>query len=129
MAPKGAKRVRILGLEDKRQVTATFGAAMSGDRVPTQLIYEGKTDRCLPAEEVRPEGWCFSYSENHWSNAELVVENIEETVAPYVNLVRCLADRPNLEAVLLLDMFRGNTVKSTKRACREHGLIRRLIPA
>eukprot|EP00664_Eupelagonemidae_sp_cell27_P007181 gene7181-6451_t len=82
---------------------------MSGDRVPTQMIYEGKTDRCLPAEEVRPEGWCFSYSENHWSNAELAV----------------CGQGPNLESVLLLEMFRGNTVKSTKRACREHGLIRR----
>eukprot|EP00664_Eupelagonemidae_sp_cell27_P002454 gene2454-9789_t len=50
MAQKGTKRMRILGAEDKRQVTGTFGCAMSEDRLNPLVIYEGTTERCLPSE-------------------------------------------------------------------------------
>ena len=45
---KGAKHVPIKGVDDKRQITATFAVSASGDFLPMQLIYAGKTKRCLP---------------------------------------------------------------------------------
>ena len=48
MEQMGSKRVEIIGKEVKRQLTAVFGCSMSGDFLPPQLIYQGKTKRCLP---------------------------------------------------------------------------------
>ena len=39
--PKGAKTVPIKGVDDKRQITATFSISMTGSFLPIQLIYEG----------------------------------------------------------------------------------------
>ena len=40
---KGVKTVPIKGIDDKRQITATFAVSMSGEFLPIQVIYEGKT--------------------------------------------------------------------------------------
>ena len=45
---KEAKHVPIKGVDDKRQITATFAVSASGDFLPMQLIYAGETKRCLP---------------------------------------------------------------------------------
>ena len=45
---EGTKRVEIIAKDDKRQLTADFAGSSSGDFLPLQLIYEGKTDCCLP---------------------------------------------------------------------------------
>jgi len=47
MAQKGSKRVEVFGIDDKRQITATFAASLSGNFLPIQLIYEGKTSSQL----------------------------------------------------------------------------------
>ena len=44
----GVKTVPIEGIDDKRQITATFAISLSGEFLPIQVIYEGKTKRCLP---------------------------------------------------------------------------------
>ena len=46
--PKGVKAVPIKGIDDKRQITATFTVRMTGKFLPIQLIYERKTPRSLP---------------------------------------------------------------------------------
>ena len=48
MEKKGAKRVKIAGVEDKRQITAVFAATAVGDFLQIQVIYEGKTAASLP---------------------------------------------------------------------------------
>ena len=48
MEAKETKRVEIVGLGDKRQITAVLCGAMSGEFLPPQLIYQGKTTACLP---------------------------------------------------------------------------------
>ena len=45
---KGGKHVPIKGVNDKRQITATFAVSASGDFLPMQLIYAGEMKRCLP---------------------------------------------------------------------------------
>ena len=39
---KGAKNVPIKGVDDKRQITATFAVSLTGKFLHIQLIYEGK---------------------------------------------------------------------------------------
>ena len=46
MEEKGSRRVEIVGLNDKRQITATFAVNMCGEVLLMQLLYQGKTERC-----------------------------------------------------------------------------------
>ena len=62
--PKGAKTVPIKGIDDKRQITATFTVCMTGKFLPIQLIYEGKTPRCLPRFDF-PADFNVTVSDKH----------------------------------------------------------------
>ena len=46
MAQKGSKRIDLAGPGDKRQITVTFRATLSGQFLPMQLLYTGNIDRC-----------------------------------------------------------------------------------
>ena len=48
MAKQGAKRIEIAEVEDKWQLTAVLAGTMSGFFLPRQIIYKGKTKKCLP---------------------------------------------------------------------------------
>ena len=50
MEVTGAHRVEIGGLGDKRQMTIVLAGTANGDFLPAQLIYSGKTLKCLPKE-------------------------------------------------------------------------------
>ena len=67
MEAPGTKWVEIIGNDDKQQLTAVLGCSMSGDFLPPQLIYQGKTKKCLPHFQF-PDSWDVTYSENHWAN-------------------------------------------------------------
>ena len=65
--PKDAKTVPIKGIDDKRQITVTFTVSVTGKFLLIQLIYEGKTLRCLPRFDFSadfnpylPTGWISS---------------------------------------------------------------------
>ena len=48
MEKEGATRVEVTGKDDKRQITLVLAGSLSGEFLPPQAIYEGKTKRCLP---------------------------------------------------------------------------------
>ena len=56
MDQKGAKRVEIAGVDNKRQITAVFAASAIGEILPFQVIYQGKTSACLPKVKL-PDEW------------------------------------------------------------------------
>ena len=62
---KNAETVPIANLDDKRQITGTFVVNLSGEFVPIQLLYTGKTDLCHPKVE-HPKGFDITHSPNHW---------------------------------------------------------------
>ena len=47
MDREGSRRVEIKGVNDKRQITAVFCGSATGDFLPIQLIYKGKTARVV----------------------------------------------------------------------------------
>ena len=83
MAKEGSKRVEVAGIDDKRQITATFAALLSGNFLPVQLVYEGKTTRCHPAIDF-PDGFHITHTENHWCNEETMISYIEAVIVPYM---------------------------------------------
>jgi len=46
---KGSKTVPVKGIDDKRQITATFAISLSGEFLPLQVIYEGKQKDVCPS--------------------------------------------------------------------------------
>ena len=49
MEEEGSKTIPIVGLGDKQQITVTVVVAMTGEMLPMQVLYTGKTERCHPA--------------------------------------------------------------------------------
>lgn len=56
VAPEGSRRVEVAGLGDKRQITVTFAGTLSGELLPMQILYQGKTDHCH-AKFTFPDGF------------------------------------------------------------------------
>jgi len=53
-------------------------------KLPTQVIYAGKTPACLPKIQ-HPQDWHLTYSENHWSNEHTMMGYLHNILIPYVN--------------------------------------------
>jgi DDE superfamily endonuclease len=95
-APKGSETIRILGAEDKRGNTATLTITRSGELLPLQLIWAGKTERSIPKCHW-PTGFLNCYSgpssksnnnSTKWQNAKTMTEYILGIIKPYVESVR-----------------------------------------
>ncbi len=48
---KGVKEVKCLGKDDKRQITAVVSSTASGELMPLQLVFQGKTEAVVPKDE------------------------------------------------------------------------------
>ena len=104
MDKRGSKRVEIKGVNDKRQITAVFCGSLTGDFLPIQVIYKGKTNRCHP-KFAFPSDWHVTHSPKHWSTEETMVQYIEHIIIPYVEKQReMLGDKP---ALVIMDNFKG----------------------
>lgn len=112
MDQKGAKKIEIIGLDDKRQITAVVCGSLNGDVLPFQLIYQGKTSACLP--KIRfPKDWLLSYTLNHWSNEDKTKEYVQHIAIPHVQRKRKeLKLHDTYPALVIFDMFKGQTTDS-----------------
>ena len=101
MARHGAKRVELVGVGDKRQITAVFCGSLLGDLLPVQVIYKGKTSRCHPRFSF-PLDWHITHSPNHWSTEETTLQYIDHIIVPYVKKMReTVGD--NAAALVIMD--------------------------
>ena len=107
MAKEGSKRVKIIGIDDKSLITAVFSGTLAGDFLPPQLIYQGKTTKCLPSVDF-PQDWHVTYSENHWANEATMVDYLEKILFPYIEKKRHeLQLHEDYPALVLFNRFRG----------------------
>ncbi|KAG8695976.1 hypothetical protein FRC09_008822 [Ceratobasidium sp. 395] len=89
--PSGERQVHILGNEEKRAFTLLVAASLSGEILPFQAIYGGKTSRSLPDSntrghaEARKLGFLldFSGSETYWSTMTTMQRFVSQILAPY----------------------------------------------
>ena len=63
MEQVGSNQIETAGKDDKQELTAVFGCSMAGDFLLPQLVYQGKTNRCLPQYKF-PAGWDISFAEH-----------------------------------------------------------------
>ena len=62
MDKEGSKCIEVSGVNDKRQITAVFCGTLTGDFLPLQLIYKGKSAHCHPRFRF-PSDWHVTHSE------------------------------------------------------------------
>jgi hypothetical protein len=95
---KGRKEVAVAGTEDKRQITIMVSSAADGTTLAPQLIFQGKTDRSMPAgsavQLAKLDGWTFEATENHWSNLVTTKKWEIQILEPYHKKVSALKDVP-----------------------------------
>ena len=104
---KGAKHVPIKGVDDKRQIAATFAVSASGDFLPMQLIYAGNTKRCLP-KFTFPRSFHVTYTKNRWSNQVKVTEHFEKVIFPFLDQIKERMGYPKEHmSLVIMDTFKG----------------------
>jgi hypothetical protein len=90
-APKGSKQVEVVGKDEKRGFTLVVGISMSGEALPFQAIYAGKTNRSLPSPDApdyhkATETLGFhieSGGNNHWSTMSTMKSYVQDILVPY----------------------------------------------
>ena len=117
---KGAKNVPIIGVDDKRQITATFAISLTGKFFSIQLIYKGKTKRSVPKFKF-PSTFSLSYTENRLSNTEISIEFFEQIIVPYLKMVKKENRYPEEHyALIIMDTFRGQDNNRLRELCSEN---------
>lgn len=107
MEKEGTRRVEIQGYGTKSQVTAVFAGTLSGDFLPIQMVYKGKTTRCHP-KFTFPSDWHITHSENHWSNNSTMNDYFTNIILPYVKSIKEANNfNPNQTSLLIFDVFKG----------------------
>jgi len=75
--------------------------------LPPQLIYQGKTERCLPHFSF-PGDWHITSTSSHWANEETTRAYIEEIILPYLSKKRReLKLSENYPALMIFDNFKA----------------------
>ena len=111
---KGPATVPIKGVDDKRQITATFTVSASGVFLSIQLIYQGETKRCLPKFKF-PKEFHVTYTKNHWSNFEKCVELFKKVIFPYLQAKKKELGYPEEQySLIIMDTFKGQDNEAVK---------------
>ena len=114
LAEQGSSSVPLIGKGKKKQITGTFAVTKSGEFLPMQIIYEGKTDRYHPKGVEFPDGFNITHSKNHWSNEEKVVEHLTTVIFPYLKKKKEELGRPEDQNLSLFTMCLRDKLR---RAC------------
>ena len=106
--------------------TAVFCGSLTGDFLPIQVIYKGKTTRCHPRYKF-PSGWHITHSPKHWSNEETMIQYIESIIVLYVERQRELLeeDKP---ALVVIDNFKGQVTSAVNTLLDENNIHVCLLP-
>ena len=129
MDKEGSKKVPIIGLGDKRQITAVFAGTMSGVFLPPQLIYKGKTKACLPKVDF-PESWDITFTHNHWANEDTVLRYIRRVIVPYIEKTKEEMKLPSDQrALCIIDNFTAHCTADVNELFESHGIDTVHVPA
>ena len=129
IATEGSKKVEITGINDKRQITVVLAITKTGHYLPPQLIYAGKTCRCLP-EVAFLSGWCVTYSENHWANEVTTLKYMDEILFPYIRQKKKELGLPAKQTCLVIfDRFKTQCTANVLEALEENHILVVLVPA
>ena len=128
-AEKGSTRVEVSGYDDKRQITITVAGTLSGEFLPFQILYTGKTERCHPLSPF-PNGFDVWHTPNHWANSETCVRYLEKIILPYViEKRRQLGLSEEHMALVIFDVFKGHQGDDFKAILSNNNILSVLVPS
>ena len=127
MEGQGSSRVEIAGSKDKRQITLTLAGSMTGELLPLQLLYQGKTARCHPKYSFLTT-FDIWHTPNHWANEETTLQFIRNIIVPYIQEIRAKKRAPDQKALVIFDVFKGNMVEAVETLLEENGIVRVIVP-
>ena len=105
-------------MDDKRQITATFAVSCTGEFLPIQLIYTGKTERSLPKYSF-PPSFSVTFTENHF----------KEMIFPYLEDTKPSKSYPLEQyTLIIMDSFKGQDNDTMKKLCAENNCDVVIVP-
>ena len=116
----------MIAANDKRLITVVFCGTATGDFLPVQVIYKGKTQRCH-AHLSFPPGWHLAHSANHWSTEETMLQYVDQIILPYVGKTRELFG-DDTSALVIMDNFKGQITESLFSLLDRHNILVCLLP-
>ena len=123
MAARGATSVTIEGSNDKRMIAGTFAITLSGNFLPIQLIYAGKTKQSIPRVSF-PKEFTLSANPTHFSNAEESLKFLNEVINPYVEKERLNLNLPkDQKALMIMDVFTGQMTEQVTKQYQDNNIL------
>ena len=126
MDRQGSQRVEVAGVNDKRIITAVFCGTLTGDFLPVQVIYKGKTPRCHPRYQFPPE-WDITHSPKHWSNEVTMLQYVENLIVPYIRATGSVFT-DETPALVIMDNFKGQITSAVTNLLEENNIHVCLLP-
>lgn len=128
-AAKGAKKIRLQGMEkNKAQITVSITVVETGEMLPPQLIWKGKTPRCHSPAPVPFQGY-HDHSDTHWQTPESFVRYVRNILVPYrLKMIRESNYRVDQKMILILDLHYSHKDAASLQAMQEHNIIPVFIP-
>ena len=128
MEEKGSSRIEVAGINDKRQITLTLAGSLSGELLPLQLLYQGKTERSHPKYTFPPE-FDVWHTPNHWANEETTLRFITHIIILYLQGVRNRNNTPDQGALVIFDVFKGHMGEAVQTLLKENKIFRVVVPS
>ena len=125
---KGSKNVSIKGLDDKREIAATFVVSATGYFLPIQLIYQGKSKRSSPKFTFL-SNFHVTFTPNHWSNLEKCKDVFKVNIFPYLSAKKKELGYPeDQRSLIILDTFKGKGNEEMKQLCAKNSCELVIVP-
>lgn len=120
---KGLKESRLLGLMTSGKLRQSLLDHFQGSFYLLQLIYKGKTRRCLPTIAF-PTKWHVTCSENHWANEETMKDYLAKILIPYISEKQKKFKLPsNQPALVIFGKFTRQGTENVLKCLSEHNII------
>ena len=110
----GSKQVEVVGKDERRGFTLMVGVSMSGEVLPFQAIFSGKTSASLPtsaapgyskATEDLKSRFEYSKWDNHLSTIDTIKSYVNDILAPYFESHRRKLNLPNQICIWQIDCW------------------------
>lgn len=129
LAQKGSLSIKIEGVKDKICITGTFGISFTGNFLPIQKIYAGKTAQCLARFNFSSE-FSLSVNATYYSNLDESITFIEEIIASYTKKERERQSlSPTQKRLVIMGVFKGQMTSDVKEYLTKNHLCVVNVPA
>ena len=100
---------------------------MFGEFLLIQVIYEGKTTRCLH-KYAFPKNFDITFSENHWSNTEKVISFFNKVVFSLISKMYPEGYPNEQMSFVIKETLKGQDNEDVAKLYRENNCVLIIVP-